>query len=176
MPDTDGVLAAIDACLEDYGVSEDAMRWAPDEPEPPQGIAPSLFWAVAPPADEEPSWRPISGVVTNDGLRYDEQDTVFPGLATGWPIVESLRLEPAVSVFSGLVADLQHAAQSIGERFSKALAPAFAAVTQAFHKLGHQEDRKHYRRCPTCNPRGFPKPLPINGHMYNQRRRKRNRR
>lgn len=34
MPDTDGVLAAIDACLEDYGVSEDAMRWAPDEPGP----------------------------------------------------------------------------------------------------------------------------------------------
>jgi hypothetical protein len=34
MPDADGVLASIDACLEDYAVSEDAMRWAPDEPEP----------------------------------------------------------------------------------------------------------------------------------------------
>lgn len=29
MPDTDGVLAAIDACLED-SLSDDAMRWAPD--------------------------------------------------------------------------------------------------------------------------------------------------
>lgn len=29
----DGVLAAIDACLDDYAVSDDAMRWAPDEPE-----------------------------------------------------------------------------------------------------------------------------------------------
>ncbi|MEV0830858.1 MULTISPECIES: hypothetical protein [Streptosporangiaceae] len=39
MPETaqsnpDGVLAAIDACLEDYDVGPDAMRWAPDEPEP----------------------------------------------------------------------------------------------------------------------------------------------
>lgn len=29
----DGVLAAIDACLDDYAVSDDAMRWAPDEPD-----------------------------------------------------------------------------------------------------------------------------------------------
>lgn len=33
MPDTDGVLAAIDACLYD-SLSPDAMRWAPDEPDP----------------------------------------------------------------------------------------------------------------------------------------------
>lgn len=34
MSNPDGVLAAIDACLDDYYVSDDAMRWAPDEPEP----------------------------------------------------------------------------------------------------------------------------------------------
>jgi hypothetical protein len=39
MPDTDGVLAAIDACLDDYTLSDDAMRWAPEEPDPtPQSI------------------------------------------------------------------------------------------------------------------------------------------
>ncbi|WP_326642938.1 hypothetical protein OG884_05935 [Streptosporangium sp. NBC_01755] len=30
MSNSDGVLAAIDACLEDYDVGPDAMRWAPD--------------------------------------------------------------------------------------------------------------------------------------------------
>ncbi|MGS2645882.1 hypothetical protein [Streptosporangium sp. G12] len=34
MSNPDGVLAAIDACLEDYDVGPDAMRWAPDEPKP----------------------------------------------------------------------------------------------------------------------------------------------
>lgn len=40
MPDTDGVLAAIDACLEDIDVSHDAMRWAPNEPDP----IPGQYW------------------------------------------------------------------------------------------------------------------------------------
>ncbi|WP_162794819.1 hypothetical protein [Nonomuraea lactucae] len=34
MADSDGVLAAIDACLDDYAVSDDAMRWAPDQADP----------------------------------------------------------------------------------------------------------------------------------------------
>ncbi|MFN2636858.1 MAG: hypothetical protein ABR585_07525 [Gemmatimonadaceae bacterium] len=34
MTNPDGVLAAIDSCLDDYALSDDAMRWAPDEPEP----------------------------------------------------------------------------------------------------------------------------------------------
>lgn len=34
MTDIDGVLASIDACLDDDAVSEDAMRWAPGEPGP----------------------------------------------------------------------------------------------------------------------------------------------
>lgn len=46
MSSPDGVLAAIDACLEDYSVSDDAMRWAPDEPGPtPCGAARAWEWA-----------------------------------------------------------------------------------------------------------------------------------
>lgn len=45
MSNPDGVLASIDACLDDYELSDDAMRWAPDEPDPTpeDGLCPYCF-------------------------------------------------------------------------------------------------------------------------------------
>lgn len=62
MPSPDGVLAAIDACLEDYTVGEDAMRWAPDEPDPdpaPGGGAPACLtsgWPILERVDGDTRW------------------------------------------------------------------------------------------------------------------------
>ncbi|MFD1546979.1 hypothetical protein [Nonomuraea guangzhouensis] len=120
MSTPDGVLAAIDSCLDDYVVSDDAMRWAPDQPEP----TPALSIA----------------------LSVD---------------------------FSAFADGLARAAQAFAEGFTKGLAPVLSGMQATFHKRAHVGDRKHFRRCPTCNPRGFPKSLPINGHEYNRRRRRR---
>ena len=127
MTDTDGVLAAIDACLDDYEVSDDAMRWAPDEPEPTPTFSPARIAANA-------------------------------------------------SAFVEAVNGMRCAAQAMLESFGKTFGPFLSATQSAMHRSVYSSDRKHARRCPTCNPRGFPKPLPINGHEYNRRRRARARR
>jgi len=69
----DGVLAAIDACLED-ALSDDAMRWAPDEPAPPEhGPTIATFhrgWSLLPATGLEPGGgsvvAAISGVAVNE--------------------------------------------------------------------------------------------------------------
>lgn len=52
---------------------------------------------------------------------------------------------------------------------------------QAFHRMGWSlmgegEYRRHRRRCPTCNPKGYTRPSPINRHEYRRRVRNRRRR
>lgn len=61
---------------------------------------------------------------------------------------------------------------------------AFAVVMKSNHVLlaptiYRDGYRRHRRRCPICNPAGFPKPLAADGHEYRRRtraRRRRNRR
>ncbi|MFI7125966.1 hypothetical protein ACIBQ1_09750 [Nonomuraea sp. NPDC050153] len=125
MSNPDGVLDAIDACLDDYALSEDAMRWAPDEPVPASMPVPSV-----------------------------EMLTAFSAFAEG----------------------LARTATALAEGIGNSLAPALKGMQTAFHKQARHGDRKHYRHCPTCNPAGFAKPLPINGHEYHRRQRRRNRR
>lgn len=48
MADADGVLAAIDSCLDDYEVSDDAMRWAPAAPDPTPLVQPVSPFSVQP--------------------------------------------------------------------------------------------------------------------------------
>ncbi|MFI6594955.1 hypothetical protein ACIBHX_01835 [Nonomuraea sp. NPDC050536] len=100
MSNSDGVLAAIDACLEDCSVSEEAMRWAPDEPDPTfdgflgaeptmtfvdeatsgRLVVPNLqegvtaYFAVTPPEGEQPHWRPIGSDVVSD-LTFAQDET-----------------------------------------------------------------------------------------------------
>ncbi|MEV7013320.1 hypothetical protein [Streptosporangium sp. NPDC051022] len=51
MSNPDGVLAAINACLDDYTVSEDAMRWTVEEPAEPKALPLANLWM--PQADPE---------------------------------------------------------------------------------------------------------------------------
>jgi hypothetical protein len=119
MSNPDGVLDAIDACLEDYAISEDAMRWAPDLPAP-------------------------SSVV-------------------------SFRVAFDASTF---IEGMTAAARVLTEGF-KPIAQAVKSTQIAFHKLTWQRrnDRRHRARCPTCNPAGNPKPMPIDRSEYRRRRR-----
>lgn len=60
--------------------------------------------------------------------------------------------------------------------FGKAVGPILSTTQSAMHRGLYSGDRRHARRCPTCNPAGFPKPLAIDGHEYKRRRRRRGRR
>lgn len=66
MTDTDGVLAAIDACLHD-SLSPDSMRWAPDEPDPTPAVEAQASFADALTLSlmtYEPLRRQVSGIHT----------------------------------------------------------------------------------------------------------------
>ena len=129
MSNPDGVLEAIDACLDDY-LSPDAMRWAPDQPEPQLS---ALRWA--------------------------------PG------IMSEQEAAATVSAF----ADLACAAENALESFGKAFASMFGAVQSSLHRSAYSGDRAHRRRCPTCNPAGFPAGMTLDRSQYRHRSRKRHR-
>jgi hypothetical protein len=97
MPTSDGVLAAIDACLDDYAVSEDAMRWAPDEPD------------TTPAAGE---WR---GFEPNYAI-FDECIQVDPArLAAAFAPLVNLRLD--VSGFAEVIENTRRAVEGFGRAY-----------------------------------------------------------
>jgi hypothetical protein len=166
MANPDGVLDAIDACLEDH-LSEDAMRWAPDEPDP------------------TPPFRGVTAAHTF----IDETGTALSAATAGWPVIRDdaadvlewstaivLTIEPAVTRFTEAMEGMRRAAETALAGFGETFAPFLSATQASAHRALYSNDWKHHRRCPTCNPTGFPKPLAIDGHEYNRRRRRRNRR
>lgn len=199
MTDTDGVLAAIDACLDDMDVSEDAMRWAPDEPDSTPKRSPfaeHLAQFVEHYSDfRMPVWQRhyLNAVIpavevaadlpARDGLlRINMPDSsesfhrvlsVTPGESLGeyW-----LTIEPAVTVFTEAADRLRRAAETALEGFGKAFGPVLSATQAALHRGTYEGDRKHFRRCPTCNPAGFPKGMSIDRADYHRRQRSRSRR
>jgi hypothetical protein len=99
----------------------------------------------------------------------------------GWPMGEvrvSLRIDfqPAMAAFAALTAQLARAGEVVVREFGK-----FAGRQQdTFHLAAVQMwakpvRRKHRARCHSCNRRGNPRPLPINGNEYRRRTRRRNR-
>ena len=100
--------------------------------------------------------------VSPDAMRW-EPDEPDPTPALAVPLTVDL------SAFTAMMTRAAEAVGSVG----KALSPLLDGARAAFHVVAYQGDRKHRRRCPTCNPAGFPKPLSINGHEYNRRRRRR---
>jgi hypothetical protein len=214
MSNPDGVLAAIDACLDDYELSDDAMRWAPDEPDPApdDGLCPYCshglplhlrdcdgFFVCSRSLYELPSCtacQEAQGLLQHSATALTEWidrcsrdlfrsplpswQRAYLNIAEGETFVTAgeyvLTVERTATALSGFVGELQEAARAALGGLGKAFTPFFAATRSALHKGAYSGDRKHYRRCPTCNPRGFPKPLPINGHEYHRRQRRRNRR
>jgi hypothetical protein len=77
MTDTDGVLAAIDACLYD-SLSPDAMRWAPDLREPAQGAM--AGWQPLPGTGIDPTTDAV--VVAVSGVAVDELPTRWAEVRT----------------------------------------------------------------------------------------------
>lgn len=216
MTDTDGVLASIDACLYDY-LSPDAMRWAPDEPDPTPVVdgasvthtfideagtalsaatagwpvirddaADVLEWSTAISPAREVIFDAIPSELEtpsrDDLLRLlmpEPRGILHMMLST--PPAESfgeivLTIEPAVTRFTEAMEEMRRAAETALAGFGKTFAPFLSATQASAHRALYSGDRKHRRRCPTCNPAAFPKPLAINGNEYNRRRRRRSRR
>ncbi|MFE3452402.1 hypothetical protein ACFXJ8_26110 [Nonomuraea sp. NPDC059194] len=153
MADTDGVLAAIDSCLDDYDLSEDAMRWAPDEPDPT-------------PEDGLGLW----GQFINGDQLYRTTSPPYEFVVRhGEPLADlAVSLHADVTAFAE---GMRRAAGAVAEAFGKAFIPMLTATQRAFHKLAYQGDRKHFRRCSTCNPAGFPTGMSIDRGEYRRRRR-----
>jgi|GEM_PF-4388901 len=159
--------------------TEDAVGRIPDEPDP----APEGLYAPGGVAWSGGGW-PIIRDEPSDALEWET--TVTP---TGQAIASALMptsgellliampdVEPAVSALSGIFNELRSAAETALEGFGKAFGPFLSTTAREMHRAAYRDDRAHYRRCPTCNPAGFPKPLTVNGHEYNRRRRRRSRR
>lgn len=112
MPDADGVLAAIDSCLDDCAVSDDAMRWAPDEPDLARdgvlGATPTLtfvdegvtaYFAVAPPDGEQPQWQPLGCDVVSDLTFARDEDYQVAENFLSMPRTFSITLHADTSEF-----------------------------------------------------------------------------
>jgi hypothetical protein len=66
--------------------------------------------------------------------------------------------------------ELARGTQALGEALATALTPVLRAAVEAFHDLGAAlEPRRHRDRCRSCNQRGNPGPLAVNGHEYRRR-------
>lgn len=87
MNNPDGVLAAIDACLHDYDVGPDAMRWAPDEPDP-----------TSPGTGRWYGWDSVHTVV----------DEAHTHLASGWPTLEHIASDGTSVPWDGRCAEWQY--------------------------------------------------------------------
>jgi hypothetical protein len=193
MTGPDETLAAIDEAIEgwtgeDYSLSPDAMRWAPEPPEPrttcwdpppsrtpPRTFSPRagrLYFAPAGTSLNAPinEWTEI-GTALADGLEYS-MDGPEADQEEGWQSVQESMTTAIVRV------------RAQWEGFVRAVAPLakqFARASEATHvavapNIYGSEYRRHRRGCRVCNPAGNPKPLKVDGADYARRRKNRRRR
>jgi hypothetical protein len=206
MTDPDENLSAIDAAIEGWNgyddtVSDDAMRWAPEQPEREwRGAEPTLTIrdevhlisagpvyiapVGTPPGLNSGEWRQI-GWATDaglgiDALGIDEPENEPLTWPTG-PVSHTMTLTAdQVQVFRDFAEHLkrQHAAmvracQGFGRSLLKTVARAHVMTAPATYGDAYG---KHRHRCRSCNPAGNPKPLKVNGADYARRRKNRSRR
>ncbi|WP_157253177.1 hypothetical protein [Nonomuraea typhae] len=156
MSNPDGVLDSIDACLRDYTLSADAMRWAPDEPDPMEGVPPSsgdlidggtFFECVVQPVHPhdgvrvffapslEEAWRPLDGAVITD-ITFARDET--------YERADNLRWMP-----SPVTVTLTTDTSEFRRGFLNALSAAFTlrwGRQDRMHALKSEYHRRHRRR------------------------------
>lgn len=200
MSSPDEVLGAIDRALDDFAVSDDAMRWTPDPPPEPEerparrsgmdgffresfirmlgSSSPFVLEAIVGPDGSVSGWRPVEGwTVTDEVLAPGEAVESEADGVRGLMSMSVLDMQPAVDAFGTLASEL---AEGVGRALAAA-GEAFQPSVDAAHRSrwARSEPRKrrrHRRRCPTCNPGGNPRPLVIDGREYRRRRAARQRR
>lgn len=69
-------------------------------------------------------------------------------------------------------------ARALASQMGRTLTPKLRAMERAVHRVGVRhlsaaDYRYHRRRCRVCSPHAFPRPLLVDGHEYNRRRRRR---
>jgi len=202
--DPDETLSAIDAAIEGWNgydgtVSPDAMRWAPEAPEPEwRGAEPSitiidevhhldttgnLFAAASGSVfmgAPDGSWTNI-GYMTDGGPELGDleggEDSSRMWLRRTVPQTVTLTAAPDTS---GFVDHVRRQGEVLMRAFG-AFAAEFAKSIRRSHAklapLTYGEDyRRHRRNCRDCNPAGNPKPLKVDGREYARRRKNRRRR
>lgn len=151
----DATLAAIDGALQDWGTSEDAMRWQPehervicDDGRPLMPVRqPPNFWAICP----EPY------------VQINAYAESFQRAAVSF----SVDVQPFIE-------GLKRACDAITRAFLTACPAAVEPFTRLAHSAHAIQYPRQHIRCSRCNPAGNPKPLAVSGTAY--RRRQRNRR
>lgn len=176
-------IAAIDAALDawtgyDGSVSSDAMRWAPEPPEP-CGDKPAMQGA-----------RPAFTVLDEASAILQDQQVVglgrgraymWAGAEDGWCDVGGVvdvQFEPVP--FAEVVAEFQRGIEQMRASFT-AIFQSISVHTRSAHPslalwIYGGRYRRHRRSCRLCNPNGNPPPLAVNGADYTRRRKARARR
>lgn len=133
--DTAYVLSAIDAALEDYAVSEDAMRWNPDAARVICDKGGTLWPQLWSPWRHGTYHYTVTAILDGDGIG----EAVAP-----------------------LMCSFQQMAEAMG-KYAQAWARAMDPVALSLRRVAHDFDRhEHPRahiRCATCNPCANPGPL-----------------
>lgn len=156
MTDPDETLSAIDAAIDgwadyDDSVSDDAMRWAPEQPERQwQGARPTLTFLDEAHILVEPARQQV--------ILTPEQIETFRHLADHVKRHHDAMCRAIQGTFKGLM---------------KVVARAHATTAPMTYGDAY---RRHRRTCRACNPAGNPKPLKVNGREYARRRKNRRRR
>lgn len=195
----DATLEAIDGCLRDNSVSEDAMRWSPAV-EADEGSAVASWpgqalpllapgdgtvstWQFAP--DGNAGWLEIGH--TEDGaIQYELPGEVSGagysrGCSAGFS--PSLVIYDEVAAWSAATASVTAFAEGM-KGISRALTDGLLPFSRLFSgmssQLAHAADRRdrprwHRNRCRECNPAGNPLPLE-GGAEYRRRQKARKRR
>lgn len=181
---TERVLASIDEILdgyvsEDRTVSDDAMRWRPEEPE--QQMVRAYIAPVGTPLDAEPSAWTNVGYASSEGGHDVFQPSDWcqntPVMwRNQWPnawaqererigFVPRFDPESARRMLEPLGAMIRHLNRTVAQTHVHLVPLTYA-----------ERYRRHRARCRLCNPAGNPKPLRVNGAEYRRRRRSKRRR
>ncbi|OLT13032.1 hypothetical protein BJF79_03795 [Actinomadura sp. CNU-125] len=144
----DDTLNAIDAALEgwsDYDdvVSPDAMRWAPENPEPAGRVQ---IAPVGTPPGAQHAWTDIG---------WTDTDQRLVGISPGMAIIG----DNAFRAFREAI----HSIAPMTQVLVVPLEGAARSIHASTAPLVYGGDYRHHRRgCPFCNPAGNPKPLKAN--------------
>lgn len=185
MTDVDRTLAAIDDAIgyvdADYSVGPDAMRWSHEEPERPARPR----QAAPAPADSR-DIPLVAGSVRAFWAPLTASLSVFDEDASAWREIGTVDADGITTPAPPEPSELFVAFRPVAVRpVIISWTASVTAVTKHAHAAlvmfayGSDGFRRHRRRCPICNPAGFPKPLASNGREYRRRthaRRRRNRR
>lgn len=209
MTDPEETLSAIDAAIEgwngyDDSVSDDAMRWAPANPEPEwPDVEPTMtfvdevhHWSHAPAsgvfmaprgtmytnATPDGSWTEIGSTAEDWGVLgesdgADEDPPTWPPMPTSQTFTLTPEQVETLRHFTDHIRRQHDTMRRAIQGFAKSLLKVVGRTHATMAPAMYGDGyRRHRRNCRACNPAGNPKPLNVDGREYARRRKNRSRR